>query len=135
MGVFLSEPTGSSLDEARQNITKGELAEDLEEFVSEYQDVVGALRPGSEPLDDGECLAGCGFYRQESTGFCSKHAALAPKREEYAVQHSKKVRKNICEAIARYQAFVLEPLPAEFSEEFSGDGWDATVTFRNAGYR
>lgn len=134
LGVYLSDPFSESLDEARRNVTAEDLAESLEEFVNDYQDVVGELRPASELLDDGRCLAGCGFYRQESTGFCSKHAPFAPKREEYALEHSKRVREDICDVIARYQAFASEPLPAEFDEKFSGDGWDGVVLFRNAGY-
>ncbi len=133
-GVYLSERVAGTLDEARRTATAQDLAEDLEEFVNDFQSVVAELRPDSELLDDGRCLAGCGFYRENSTGFCSIHAPLAPKRAEYAVRHSKKVREDICAAIARYQAFASEPLPLEFSEEFSGDDWDGVVTFRNASF-
>lgn len=135
LGVYLSERFAADLDDARRCTTAQDLAEELEEFEHDFQDIAAELRTDSELLDDKLCLAGCGFHRLESTGFCSVHAALAPRRAEYAVQHSKKVREDICETIARYQAFALEPLPAEFSEELSGDGWDATVTFRCAGYR
>jgi len=135
LGVYLSERLAADLDEARQTTTAQDLAEELEDFANDFRGVIAELRAEHEQLDDGLCLAGCGFHRQESTGFCSVHAPLAPRRAEYAAQHSKKVREDICEVVARYQAFVSEPLPEEFDEEFSGDGWDAIVSFRNAGYR
>jgi hypothetical protein len=135
LGVYLSERLAADLDEARRTATAQDLAEELEDFVNDFRGVAAELRTDPGQLDDGLCLAGCGFYRQESTGFCSVHAPLAPRRAEYAAQHSEKVREDICEAVTRYQAFASEPLPAEFSEEFSGDGWGAVVTFRIAGYR
>lgn len=133
-GVSFSEPLGSDLDEERQYRTVEWAKEELEEFEEDFRGLVAELSPTSgELLDDGHCLAGCRFWRNGS-GFCSKHAALAPKRAEYALRHSKRVHRDICAAIARYQAFAAAPLPDEFEESFCGDGWEGAVIFRSAGF-